>query len=59
MIIISVLSMVLLAVGFASILAIADKKLRVEEDPRIHKVDEMLPQANCAACGFASCHNFA
>lgn len=59
MIIISVVSMLLLAIGFASILAIADKKLKVKEDPRIEQVSDILPQANCAACGYASCHQFA
>lgn len=59
MVAISAVTMLLLAIFFASMLAIADKKLRVEEDPMIEKVNELLPQANCAACGFASCHNFA
>lgn len=44
---------------FASILAIADKKLRVVEDPRIAEVNEILPNANCGACGFAGCYDFA
>ena len=35
-----------LGVFFATILAIAYKKLKVEEDPRIDIVEEMLPSAN-------------
>ena len=34
---------------FATILAIAYKKLKVYEDPRIDKVEAMLPNANCGA----------
>ncbi len=44
---------------FAVILAIAYKKLRVYEDPRIDAVEEMLPKANCGACGVPGCHAFA
>lgn len=44
---------------FSSILAIAYKKLRVYEDPRIDKVEEMLPGANCGACGMPGCRAFA
>jgi H+/Na+-translocating ferredoxin:NAD+ oxidoreductase subunit B len=42
-----------------SLLVVADRKLRVEEDPRIDIVDEMLPHANCGACGFPGCRPFA
>lgn len=44
---------------FATILAVAYKKLRVYEDPRIDKVEEMLPGANCGACGMPGCRAFA
>lgn len=44
---------------FAFILAVAYKKLKVEEDPRIDKVDDMLPGANCGACGVPGCRAFA
>lgn len=44
---------------FAGALAIADKKLYVEEDPRIAKVNEVLPGVNCGACGKAGCYDFA
>lgn len=48
-----------LGVFFAAALAVADKKLRVEEDPRIGLVGEALPGANCGACGQAGCAAFA
>jgi Na+-translocating ferredoxin:NAD+ oxidoreductase RNF subunit RnfB len=44
---------------FAGALAIADKKLRVYEDPKIGQVNELLPGANCGACGNAGCYDFA
>ncbi|QQS36190.1 MAG: RnfABCDGE type electron transport complex subunit B [Ignavibacteriales bacterium] len=44
---------------FAGALALADKKLRVEENPKIAEVNEVLPNANCGACGNAGCYDFA
>ena len=44
---------------FAGALAVADKKLRVEEDPRVVAINEQLPGANCGACGKAGCYDFA
>lgn len=44
---------------FAGALAIADRKLRVEENPLIGSVNEVLPNANCGACGNAGCYDFA
>jgi len=44
---------------FASGLAYADKKLRVEENPLISQINEILPNANCGACGKAGCYDFA
>lgn len=42
-----------------TLLVLANRKLRVEEDPRIDDVEEMLPHANCGACGFTGCRPFA
>ncbi|MBL8173236.1 MAG: 4Fe-4S binding protein [Bryobacterales bacterium] len=43
----------------AAIIAVANKKLYVFEDPRIDDVEGMLPGANCGACGSAGCRAFA
>jgi Na+-translocating ferredoxin:NAD+ oxidoreductase RNF subunit RnfB len=43
----------------ASLLVLANRTLHVEEDPRIDAVEEMLPHANCGACGFPGCRPFA
>lgn len=47
------------ALTFAILISLANKKLRVWEDPRIESVNEMLPGSNCGACGAAGCRAFA
>lgn len=44
---------------FGALIALANAKLKVQEDPRISTVEEILPGANCGACGFAGCRAFA
>lgn len=59
--------MILLAVAiiggiglvFAALIALANRKLKVSEDPRIDVVAGMLPNANCGACGVPGCRAFA
>ena len=48
-----------IAFGFAVLIAVANQKLRVWEDPRIGAVADMLPGSNCGACGAAGCRAFA
>ena len=43
----------------AGMLILANKKLYVYEDPRIDVVEDMLPHANCGACGYPGCRPFA
>ena len=43
----------------ASILAFANKRLYVREDPRIDEVEGLLPGANCGACGYPGCRALA
>lgn len=40
-------------------LALASRKLYVYEDPRIERVEGMLPATNCGACGQPGCRAFA
>src|SRR5579872_3892187 len=44
---------------FGVFIAIANKRLWVWEDPRIEMVAQMLPNANCGACGQPGCRAFA
>jgi Na+-translocating ferredoxin:NAD+ oxidoreductase RNF subunit RnfB len=48
-----------LTLVLTSLLVLANKKLYVEEDPRIDLVEDMLPLANCGACGVPGCRQFA
>ena len=45
--------------AFGVLIAIANKRLWVWEDPRIDAVAQMLPNANCGACGLPGCRAFA
>jgi Na+-translocating ferredoxin:NAD+ oxidoreductase subunit B len=44
---------------FGTLIALANQKLKVWEDPRISAVEDVLPGANCGACGLAGCRAFA
>ena len=48
-----------LCIALAVALALANRWLKVEEDPRIDVVEEALPGANCGACGVPGCRAFA
>lgn len=58
-IIIAVAALGGLTLLLASLLILANKKLYVYEDPRIDMVEDMLPHANCGACGYPGCRPFA
>lgn len=55
----SVGALVIMAASAAVILFFVAKKFRVDEDPRIVDVVELLPNANCGGCGFPGCSGFA
>ena len=58
-ILITIISLSLLALIFAVILYFVAQKFKIFEDPRIDEVQAVLPAANCGGCGFAGCRNFA
>ena len=58
-VVLAIVSMGVLCFLFAFLLAVADKRLRVEEDPRVQKILEVLPGANCGGCGFPGCSAYA
>ncbi len=44
---------------FGLVLALVSMVFAVEEDPRKEKMNEIMPGANCGACGFAGCSAYA
>ena len=48
-----------LGVVFGAVLAAASKVFYVETDPRLEKLNECLPGANCGGCGYAGCAAYA
>jgi RnfABCDGE-type electron transport complex B subunit len=58
-VLITIISLSLLAFASAVILYFIAQKFKVYEDPRIDEVQALLPAANCGGCGFAGCRNMA
>jgi electron transport complex protein RnfB len=54
-----IITMAALGFLFSVGLVAAYQKLKVEEDPKVGAVSEILPQANCGACGYSGCRAFA
>ncbi len=53
------LTMLVLAIAMAWILGWAKQAFHVETDPRVDKVNEVLPGANCGGCGYVGCEEYA
>ncbi|NOZ23762.1 MAG: RnfABCDGE type electron transport complex subunit B [Planctomycetes bacterium] len=51
----SLVMLTILGVAFALGLSLASKKFKVDADPRIDEIGDLLPGANCGGCGFAGC----
>lgn len=45
--------------AFGALIAAANRRLKVWEDPRIEGTTELLPGSNCGACGSPGCRGFA
>ncbi len=58
-VLITIISLSLLAFMSAVILYFVAQRFKVYEDPRIDEVQAALPAANCGGCGFAGCRNMA
>ena len=55
----AMVSMGTIAAVLAGGLGIASKFFQIEEDERVGKIEEVLPGADCGACGFGGCSAFA
>ncbi|ADO77377.1 RnfABCDGE type electron transport complex subunit B [Halanaerobium praevalens] len=55
----SLVSMGGIAAVLAAGLGFASERFKVEQDPRVGKVEDALPGVNCGACGYAGCSAFA
>ncbi|HAK60775.1 MAG TPA: ferredoxin, partial [Nitrospiraceae bacterium] len=56
---ISVVFLAGVGIAFGVSLAFIASKFTVKMDPRVEQVREVLPGANCGACGFAGCMGYA
>ena len=59
MVLFTIVTLSALGLIFGLGLAFASLKLKVDEDPTLKKILEMLPGLNCGACGKAGCSSFA
>lgn len=59
MILTSVLLLGLIGLFGAFLLYVVSKKFETVEDPRVERIQETLPGANCGGCGFPGCGGFA
>ncbi len=55
----AIIIVAVLGIVGASILVVAAHFMHVEEDERIQKVTQVMPGANCGACGYAGCADYA
>ncbi|MDU0356172.1 electron transport complex subunit RsxB [Paraglaciecola aquimarina] len=49
----------IMALVFGSILGFAAVKFKVEGDPLVEQIDEILPQTQCGQCGYPGCKPYA
>ena len=52
----AIVSLTGLALLFGLGLTVAARKLAVPVDPRVERISEILPGANCGACSYGGCH---
>lgn len=58
-VLLTIITIAVLAAVLAVVLYVVSVRFKVEEDPRIDDVEKTLPGANCGGCGFAGCRAFA
>jgi len=55
----TLIALIGLALLFGALLGFAAEKFRVDGDPVIDQIDELLPQTQCGQCGFPGCRPYA
>ncbi|MCU7555143.1 electron transport complex subunit RsxB [Alteromonas sp. ASW11-19] len=55
----SLIAIGLLALAFGLALGYASIRFRVESDPLVDQIDEVLPQTQCGQCGYPGCRPYA
>ena len=55
----ALVALVGLAILFGALLGFAAEKFKVEGDPIVEQLDELLPQTQCGQCGFPGCRPYA
>ncbi|MEW6485948.1 MULTISPECIES: electron transport complex subunit RsxB [Tatumella] len=56
---IAVISLSILGLVFGALLGYASRRFKVEEDPIVEQIDELLPQSQCGQCGYPGCRPYA
>lgn len=55
----AIIALVLLAASFGAVLGWAALRFRVESDPIVEQIDQLLPQTQCGQCGYPGCRPYA
>ncbi|MGO3799730.1 MAG: RnfABCDGE type electron transport complex subunit B, partial [Vibrio casei] len=58
-IIIAIVAIAALAAIFGVILGFASIRFKVEADPIVDQIDDILPQTQCGQCGYPGCRPYA
>ncbi|WP_114765694.1 electron transport complex subunit RsxB [Vibrio rhodolitus] len=58
-ILIAIIALAVLAAVFGAILGFASIRFKVEGDPIVDQIDEILPQTQCGQCGYPGCRPYA
>jgi len=59
MVLTAVVAMTVLGGCLALFLALASKAFRVQQDPRVERILEVLPGVNCGGCAYSGCRSYA
>lgn len=59
MVLAAILTMGAIGLFFSVVISVVYQRFRVEVDPRVEQIIEVLPGANCGACGYPGCANYA